>query len=159
MRDTGGMNPSPTVGGRFAANVVGGGVPDAPRRGQDPSLRCKPLKGMQRQGCGPGMPGPYGVAWMSCAREGQGRAAARPFQVGGWLPVNGWRRKARQSPSGLASSASSPLRGAPFCAGEAREKSLPCQREVPSASEAEGFLAVRGCNEQSGKARRNPPGR
>ena len=44
-----------------------------------------------------------------------------------------------------------------FCAGEAREKSLPCQREVPSASEAEGFLAVCGCNGQSGKARRNPP--
>ena len=62
MRGTGGMNPSPTVGGRFAANVVGGGVLDAPRRGQDPSLRCKPLKGMQRQGCGVGMPGPYGVA-------------------------------------------------------------------------------------------------
>ena len=125
MRGTGGMNPSPTVGGRFAANVVGGGVPDAPRRGQDPSLRCKPLKGMQRRGCGPGMPGPYGVAWMSCGREGQGRAAARPFQVGGWLPVNGWRRKARQSPSGLASSASSPLRGAPFArAKPAREASL-----------------------------------
>ena len=45
------------------------------------------------------------------------------------------------------------------CAGEARERSLPCQREVPSASEAEGFLAVCGCNGQSGKARRNPPGR
>ena len=44
-----------------------------------------------------------------------------------------------------------------FCAGEAREKSLPCQREVPSASEAEGFLAVCGCNGQPRKARRNPP--
>ena len=41
----------------------------------------------------------------------------------------------------------------------AREKCLPCQREVPSVSEAEGFLAVCGCNGQSGKARRNPPGR
>ena len=51
-----------------------------------------------------------------------------------------------------------PLKGEPF-AGEAREGSLPCQREVPSASEAEGFLAVCGCNGQSGKARRNPPGR
>ena len=38
------MNP-PTVGGKFAAKDVGGGVPDAPRRGQDPSLQCKPLKG------------------------------------------------------------------------------------------------------------------
>ena len=31
-----------------------------------------------------------------------------------------------------------------FCAGEARERSLPCQREVPSVSEAEGFLVVYG---------------
>ena len=46
-----------------------------------------------------------------------------------------------------------------FCAGEARAESLPCQREVPSASEAEGFLAVYGGNGQFGKARRNPPGR
>ena len=38
------MNPSPTVGGRFAAKVVGGGVLDAPRRGQDPSLQTN-LKG------------------------------------------------------------------------------------------------------------------
>ena len=37
----GGMNPSPTVSGKFAAKDVGGGVPDAPRRGQAPSLRCK----------------------------------------------------------------------------------------------------------------------
>ena len=31
------------------------------------------------QGCGPGMPGPYGVAWTGGGREGQGRAAARPL--------------------------------------------------------------------------------
>ena len=40
--------------------AVGGGVPDAPRRGQDPSLQSKPLRGIQPLGCGPGMPGPYG---------------------------------------------------------------------------------------------------
>ena len=39
------MNPSPTVGGRFAAKVVGGGVPDAPRRGQDPSLQIDMKRG------------------------------------------------------------------------------------------------------------------
>ena len=44
--------------------------------------------------------------------------------MGGRFPVDGWRRKARQSPSGLASSASSPLRGAPFArAKPAREAS------------------------------------
>ena len=173
----------------------------------------------------------------------RGRRARHPAGVSGWLSVEGWPRKARQSPSGLAGSASSPLRGAPFarakparkpphqgrwprsrpegfspltgsiakpragharplrtavnrCAREgqgravARERvlthspskplrprlrsasspkrgaflrgrspreSLPCQREVPSASEAEGFPDVCGCNGQSGTARRNPP--
>ena len=29
------------------------------------------------------MPGPYGVPQMGCGREGQGRAAALPFAVGG----------------------------------------------------------------------------
>ena len=56
-----GRQSAPTVGGKFAAKDVGGGVPDAPRRGQDPSLRCKPVKEIQWQGCGPGMPGPYGL--------------------------------------------------------------------------------------------------
>ena len=64
---------------RSPADYCRGRRPRRSRRGQDPSLRCKPLKGMQWQGCGPGMPGPYGVAWMGCAREGQGRAAARPL--------------------------------------------------------------------------------
>ena len=52
-----------------------------------------------------------------------------------------------------------PTQWGAFCAGGAREESLPCQREVPSASEAEGFLAVCEYDGQSGKARRNPPGR
>ena len=43
------MNP-PTVGGKFAAKDVGGGVPDAPRRGQDPSLQTN-LKGVRRAAC------------------------------------------------------------------------------------------------------------
>ena len=50
---------------------VGGGVPDAPRRGQDPSLQCKPLKGIQRQGCGPGMPGPYGLLFPAAGVRGR----------------------------------------------------------------------------------------
>ena len=103
------------------------------------------------------MPGPYRLPQMGCEREGQGRAAARPFCCG---RVGDRERVATESPSKPlrpAYAASSPLRGAPFCAGEARERSLPCQREVPSASEAEGFPAVCGCNGQSGKARRNPP--
>ena len=59
-RDTGEMNP-PTIGGKFAAKDVGGGVPDAPGGVKTPPYDAK-IKGIQRQGCGPGMPGPYGVA-------------------------------------------------------------------------------------------------
>ena len=53
------MNP-PTVGGKFAAKDVGGGVPDAPGGVKTPPYDAKD-KGMQRQACGPGMPGPYGL--------------------------------------------------------------------------------------------------
>ena len=72
-RGKGGRQPAPTVGGKFAAKDVGGGVPDAPRRGQDPSLRCKPLKGIQWQGCGPGMPGPYGLLFPASGVRGNTR--------------------------------------------------------------------------------------
>ena len=62
MRGTGGMNPSPTVGGRFAANVVGGAASPTPLGGvKTPPYDAK-IKEIQWQGCGPGMPGPYGVA-------------------------------------------------------------------------------------------------
>ena len=57
---------------------------------------------------------PLRTAVNRCAREGQGRAAARPFAVGGWLPENWWQHTARRDPSGLAGSASSPD-GEPFC--------------------------------------------
>ena len=43
-----------------------------------------------------------------------------------------------QSPSGLAGSASSPLRGAPFCAGFARVRAPPSQGEVTSEAKSEG---------------------
>ena len=59
--ETGEMNP-PTVGGKFAAKDVGGGVPDAPPEGSRPLPTMQKIKGIQWQGCGPGMPGPYGVA-------------------------------------------------------------------------------------------------
>ena len=128
----GGKNPSPTHGGRFAVNVVGAASP-TPRGG----VKTPPYDANDK-----------GVPQMGCGREGQGRAAARPRTVGGWLPGNGRPRKARQSPSGLASSASSPLRGAPFCAGEARERSLPIRgggREAGRrGSRACGWLPVNG---------------
>ena len=77
-----------------------------------------------------------------------------------WV-AKGWRAAAESPakplrPRGLGQL---PTQWGAFCAGGAREESLPCQREVPSASEAEGFLAVCEYDGQSGKARRNPPGR
>ena len=52
------------------------------------------IKGRQWQGCGPGMPGPYRVAWTDGGREGRGRAAARPLRSGRRLPVDEWHSKA-----------------------------------------------------------------
>ena len=63
---------SPTHGRRFAVNVVGGGVLDAPRRGQDPSLRCKRHMGGNGKVAGRACPAPtdccfrqrgFGGAW------------------------------------------------------------------------------------------------
>ena len=59
------MNP-PTVGGKFAAKDVGGGVPDAPGGVKTPPYDAKDKGDAKRsreltQGCGPGMPGPYGL--------------------------------------------------------------------------------------------------
>ena len=64
------------------------------------------IKGIQWQGCGPGMPGPYGVAWMSCGRRPAprnvvkwdvGRPAPRRLRAGHARPlrttVNGSRTK------------------------------------------------------------------
>ena len=59
--------------GWFRAIFVGGGVLDVPRRGQDPSLRCRgetrwqSSNGWLWKARGPGMPGPYGVV-----EEGEG---------------------------------------------------------------------------------------
>ena len=81
------------------------------------------------------MPGPYGLPQMGRAREGQGRAAARPF------PVDGWRRKARQNPSGLASSASSPD-GEPFARAKPAREASP-SGEV-AAKQAGGVCGLAG---------------
>ena len=54
------MNP-PTVGGKFAAKDVGAASPTPPE-GSRPLPTMQKIKGIQWQGCGPGMPGPYGVA-------------------------------------------------------------------------------------------------
>ena len=55
---TGRACPATTGGGRVSGCRPGTGK----RRGQDPSLRCGRLEGGYGKACGPGMPGPYGVA-------------------------------------------------------------------------------------------------
>ena len=54
----------------------------------------------------------------------------------------GNKGKAAQSPSGLVNSASSPLRGAPYCAGFAREKASSRSGEVAARSKAGRALPV-----------------
>ena len=49
VRETGRMNPSPASSQKVCGKFVGGGVPDAPRRGQDPSLRCGVKRGVKRK--------------------------------------------------------------------------------------------------------------
>mgnify|MGYP004557815375 CR=1 FL=1 len=92
MRDdgsgAGGMNPSPTHGGRFAVNVVGGGVPAAPRRGQDPSLRCKRYMSGNGKVEGRACPAPTDChKWVVHERGKGGRQPA---------PLCSWRVVARE---------------------------------------------------------------
>ena len=134
-RYTGGMNPSPT--GYLLAGV-----------GRKAAERSRPLPTMQKingrqwQGCGPGMPGPYGLPQMGRAREGRGRAAVRSFAVGGWLPGNGRPRKARQSPSGRLA------RPAPHCVGRLFARAKPAREASPSgevaAKQAGGVRGLAG---------------
>ena len=131
----GGMDFFPTHGGRFAVNVVGGGVLDAPRRGQDPSLRCKDTWAvMERLRAGHARPLRGGVDGLRTrgAREG---GSPPPF------PVDRWRRKARRNPSGLASSASSPD-GEPFARAKPAREASP-SGEV-AAKQAGGVRGLAG---------------
>ena len=73
----GGMDFSPTHGGRFAVNVVGGGVLDAPRRGQDPSLRCKRHMGGNGKVAGRACPAPT-----DCCFRQRGFGGTPEFQIG-----------------------------------------------------------------------------
>ena len=79
----GGMNPSPTHGGRFAVNVVGGGVLDAPRRGQDPSLRCKRYMGGNGEVEGRACPAPTGRRGRVADERGKGGRQPAPFPLTG----------------------------------------------------------------------------
>ena len=84
---------SPIHDRRFAVNVVGGGVLDAPRRGQDPSLRCKRHMGGNGKVAGRACPAPTGCHKWVADERGKGGRQPAPFAVGGWLPVDEWHSK------------------------------------------------------------------
>ena len=71
------MNP-PTVGGKFAAKDVGGGVPDAPG-GVKTLPTMQKIKGIQWQGCGRACPAPTDYC-ERVAHERGARVAASPVQ-------------------------------------------------------------------------------
>ena len=130
--------------------VVGGGVPDAPRRGQDPSLRCKG----------------YGVV-MARLRAGH----ARPLQTA----ANGSRMKARPTECGKAGCrAACPQAAADVCGNEkpcglccrGRRPRRPAEgsRPLPTMQRVKGVVMARlragharplqgGVNELRAKAR------
>ena len=63
--------------------VVGGGVPDAPRRGQDPSLRCKGYRGGNGEAAGRACPAPTDCRKRVADERGEGGRQPSPFPVDG----------------------------------------------------------------------------
>ena len=92
-RGKGGRQPAPTVGGRFAAKDVGGGVLDAPRRGQDPSLRCKRHMGGNGKVAGRACPAPTDCHKWVADEKGKGGRQPAPAQWAGvareWMATQG----------------------------------------------------------------------
>ena len=62
-----------------ANRVVGGGVPDAPRRGQDPSLRCKGYRGGNGEAAGRACPAPTDCRKRVADERGEGGRQPGPF--------------------------------------------------------------------------------
>ena len=79
-------------------NVVGGGVPDAPRRGEDPSLRGKRYMGGNGKVEGRACPAPTDCCEWVANERGEGGRQPAPFAVGEWLPWNERPHKARRNP-------------------------------------------------------------
>ena len=126
-RYTGGMNPSPT--GYLLAGV---GRKAAERK----------INGRQWQGCGPGMPGPYGLPQMGYGREGRGRAAARPLlQWAGGCPGTGGDGKPVKAPQ-ASQARPAPLKGAPFARAKPAREASP-SGEV-AAKQAGGVRGLAG---------------
>ena len=95
MRETGGMNPSPASSQKVCGKFVGGGVPDAPRRGQDPSLRGKRYMGGNGKVEGRACPAPTDCCEWVANERGKGGRQPAPLH---WTEIaREWA--ATQSPS------------------------------------------------------------
>ena len=74
-------------------NVVGGGVLDAPRRGQDPSLRCKRQMGGNGKVAGRACPAPTDCHKWVADERGKGGRQPAPAQWAGvareWMATQG----------------------------------------------------------------------
>ena len=92
--------------GVVSGHLCRGRRPRRPAEGSRPLPTMQKIKGRQRQGCGPGMPGPYGAAvngwWAGGAREG---GSPPPF------PLTGCRGRLRAAYMPPLQSCRSSLRG------------------------------------------------
>ena len=78
--------------------VVGGGVPDAPRRGQDPSLRCKRHMGGNGKVAGRACPAPTDCHKWVADERGKGGRQPAPLQWAGGGPLTGGDAKPVKAP-------------------------------------------------------------
>ena len=100
------MNPSLTVGGRFAANVVGGGVPDARGGVKTPPYDAKD-KGSNGKAAGRACPAPTGWRERVVPERGKGGRQPAPSKLAGGYPLIGGGVKPVGIPQ--AATAASPL--------------------------------------------------
>ena len=150
-----GRDAPPTTGKRVVVKAVGGGVPDAPRRGQDPSLQTN-LKGVRRAACPQAAAGVSGwlpvdgrhskVAGRACPAPTDCRESSctRGAREGGSPPLPSWRVLDREwaATQGPSESPSHLTVTAPFDKGASL---APCggSEEHPNFKTEEGSAALR----------------
>ena len=115
--------------------VVGGGVPDAPRRGQAPSLRCKGYRGGNGEAAGRACPAPTG--WRKRVADERGEGGRQPGPFSRAEVAREWA--ATHSPS----ESPSPLtRPAPFDKGASTSPPCGGSGELPNFKTEEGPQAL-----------------
>ena len=115
--------------------VVGGGVPDAPRRGQDPSLRCKGYRGGNGETAGRACPAPTDCRKRVAGERGEGGRQPGPFSRAEVAREWAATHSPSESPSPL-------MRPAPFDKG-ASTSPLRGFGGTPDSKVEEGPMALR----------------